>query len=77
MAMLLMLRGMAWVFLSVALIAALDWLTTWFPKDSVEGVNLTWANADEPETRRKRKTTVPPKNRLAPYFAGLELELGK
>jgi len=31
------------------------------------------ANADEPETRRESKRTVPPKNRLVPYFAGLEL----
>jgi hypothetical protein len=75
MAMLLMLRGTAWVFLRVALIAALDWFMTWLPKDSVEGVNLTWANADAPGMRRKNKRAVPPKNRLVAYFAGLELEL--
>jgi hypothetical protein len=75
--MLLMVRGTAWVFLRVALSAVLDWFMTWSPKDSVEGVNLTWADADEVKTRRKSKRAVPPKNRLVPYFAGLELELWK
>jgi hypothetical protein len=73
MAMLLMLRGTAWVFLSVALIGALDWLTTWLPKDNAEGVNVVWANADDPGTRRKSKRAVPPKNRLVPCLAGLKL----
>jgi hypothetical protein len=77
MAMLLMLRGTAWVFLRVALIAALDWFTTWLPKDSVEGVNGVWANADEPGTRRETKRAVLPKKRSIPCFAGLELELWK
>jgi len=71
MAMLLMLRGTALVFLSVALIAALDWFTTWLPKESAEGVNVVWASADEPGMRRKSKMAVPPKNRFVPYFAGL------
>jgi len=75
--MLLMVRGAAWVFLSVALRAALDWLTAWLPKESVEGVSLTWANADEERTRRESKRAVPPKSRLVRYFAGLELELWK
>jgi len=74
MPMLLMLRGTAWVFLRVALIGALDWFTSWVPKENVEAVNLIWPKADEPGTRRKSKRAVPPKNR-SPYFAGLELEL--
>jgi hypothetical protein len=73
----LMLRGTACVFFKAALIAVLDWFTTWLPKDSAEGVNLTCANADEVKTRRKSKRTVPPKKRLVPYFAVLELELWK
>jgi hypothetical protein len=77
MAMLLMLSAAASVFFRVALIAALDWFTTWLPKDSVEGVNLTWANADEPGTRRDSTRTVAAKNCLVPYFAGLELKLWK
>jgi hypothetical protein len=77
MAMLLTLRGTAWVFLRVALIAALDWFTTWLPKDNAGGVNRVWANADAPRTRRESKGTVPPKKHLGPYFAGLELELWK
>src|SRR5208283_3595850 len=55
MAMLLMLRGTALVFLSVALIAALDWFMIWLPNDNVGGVNSIWANADEPRTRRKSR----------------------
>jgi hypothetical protein len=47
------------------------------PKDSVAGVNVVCANADEPRTSRESKRTVPPKNALVPYFAGLELELWK
>jgi hypothetical protein len=43
----------------------------------VEGVNLIWANADQPVTRRESKTTVRPKKRSVPYFADLELELWK
>jgi len=42
-----------------------------------EGVNLIWANADQPGTRRESKKAVRPKNGSVPYFAGLELELGK
>jgi len=76
MAMLLMLRGSAWVFLNVTRIAALDWFTTWWPKDSVEGVSEVWAKADDPRTRRESKREVPPKYRR-PYFGGLELEPGK
>ena len=72
-----MLRGTAWGFFSVALSAALDWFTTWSPKDKVEGVNGVWANPDPPGTRRKIKRTVTPKNSFVPYFAGLELELWK
>jgi hypothetical protein len=41
----------------------------------IEGVNLLWANADEPRMRRENKRIVPPKNRFVPYFAGFELEL--
>jgi hypothetical protein len=79
MPMLLMLRGAAWVFLSVALSAGLDWFKTWLPKDSVEGVSEVCANAGEPGMRRKRKgkRAVLPKKRLVPYFAGLELKLWK
>jgi hypothetical protein len=77
MAMLLILRGTAWVFLSVALIAALGWFTAWLPKDSVRGANGVWASADEPGTRRKSRRAVPPKNRFVPCFAGLELEQWK
>jgi hypothetical protein len=77
MAMLLMPRGVVWVFLRVVLIGALDWLTTWLPKDSVGGVKGIWANADEPGMRRKTKRTIPPKKRLVLYRAGLELELWK
>jgi hypothetical protein len=43
----------------------------------VEGVNLIWADADDTRTRRESKTTGPPKKRLVPYPAGLELELWK
>jgi hypothetical protein len=39
----------------------------------VEGLDLTWANAEEPRTRKKSKRAVPPKKLLIPYFAGLEL----
>jgi hypothetical protein len=41
----------------------------------VEGVNLIWANTDQPVTRRESKTTVRPKNRIV--FADLELERWK
>jgi hypothetical protein len=73
----LMLRGVVWVFLKVALIGALAWFMTWLPNDNVEGVNGVWASADGPMTRRESKRAVPPKNRFVPYFAGLELELWK
>jgi hypothetical protein len=69
MAMLMILRGAAWVFLRVALIAALDWFTTWAPKDNVEGVNLTWANANEQGMKRRSKRAAPPKKRYVPCFA--------
>jgi hypothetical protein len=75
MAMLPMLRGTAWVFFSVALIAALDWFRTWLPKDSVEGVSGVWANAGEPATKRETNRKVPPKNSILTHFVGLELEL--
>jgi hypothetical protein len=65
------------VFLRVALSAALDWSTTWLPKDNVEGVSEVCANADEPRARRESKRKVPPRNSFVPYFAGLELELWK
>jgi hypothetical protein len=82
MAMLLMLRGTAWVFWRVGLIATLERLRTWLPKESVGGVNGVWADVDEPgtrveSTRTESKKAVPPKNRLTPYFASLELELWK
>jgi len=77
MAMLLMLRGTAWVFFRVALFAALDWFTTWLPKDNFEGVSEVCANAGEPRTRRESKRTVPPMNSFVPYLAGLELQLWK
>jgi hypothetical protein len=48
-------------------------LTVW--RRYVEGVNLIWANADEPGTRRQSKRAVPPKNRFVPHFTGLELTL--
>jgi hypothetical protein len=78
MAMLLMLKGKAWVFLSVVLIAALGWFTTWLPNDNVEGANGVWAKADEPGTSRESKRTdskkaFPPTNRFIPYIAGLKL----
>jgi hypothetical protein len=77
MAMLLMLRDTALAFLSVALIAALDWFMIWLPNDNVEGVNGIWANPDEPRTRRKSKRPVPPKNSFVPCCGGLKLELCK
>jgi hypothetical protein len=78
MAMLRMLRGTAWGFLRVALIAALDWFTTWLPKDNAGGVKGVWANAVEPGTTRESKrteskNTVPPKKRSVPDFGGLKL----
>jgi hypothetical protein len=47
------------------------------PKDNVAGVNVAWANADEPRTSRQSKRRIPPKNTLVPCFAALELELWK
>jgi hypothetical protein len=77
MAMLLMLRGTAWVFFSVVLIEALDWFMTWLPKDNAGGVSGVWASAEEPRTRRESKRAIPPKKRLVPYCACLKPELGK
>ena len=37
------------------------------------GVNVICANAHEPEMSTESKRTVPPRNRLVPYFAGLKL----
>ena len=37
---------------------------------------MVCANAHEPGMSRKSKRTVPPKNFLVPYFAGLKLEIG-
>jgi hypothetical protein len=73
MAMLVMPRGTGWVFLRVALIAALGWFTAWLPKDNVAGANGVWANADETRTRKESKRAVPPQNRMVPHFAGLKL----
>jgi len=66
MTMLPMLRDTAWVFLRVALIAALDWFRAWLPKDKVEGVSRVWANADDPRRRRESERTVSPSKRLVP-----------
>jgi len=65
------------LFVSVTVFAALVLLTPCLPKGSVVGVNVACANADEPRTSRESKRRVPLKNTLAPYFAGLELELWK
>jgi hypothetical protein len=64
-------------FFNVTFFAALVSLRPCLPKDNVAGVNVACANADEPRTSRESKRTAPPKNTLAPYFAGLELEPGK
>jgi hypothetical protein len=44
-------------------------ITTWLPDDDVAAVNVVWARAHEPGMSRKSRRTVPPKNRLVPYFA--------
>jgi hypothetical protein len=75
--MLLIVSGPACLFFNVAVFATLATPTARLPKDSVAGVNVLWADADEPRTRRERRRTVPPKNSFVPYFAGLELELRK
>jgi hypothetical protein len=77
MAMLLMVRAAAWVFLSVAVLAMLDSPSTWLPNANVEGVKVACANADPPGTRKKTNRAVHPKNRFVSCFAGPELEQGK
>jgi len=77
MAMLLMVTGIAWVFVSVVLLGALDTFTTWFPNDSVAGVSVDCAYAGHPEMRNASKRRVPPKNSFVPHFAGLEREPAK
>jgi hypothetical protein len=76
-AMLLMVRGTAWAFVSQACFAALDSFTTWLPKDTVAGVNVVCANPAPLATKRKSKRTVPPQNNFVPYFAGTERGLWK
>src|ERR1039458_1740401 len=60
------------LFVSVTFFAALVLLRPCLPKDSVVGVNVACANADEPRTSSESKRTTPLKNTLAPYFTGLE-----
>jgi hypothetical protein len=75
MAMLLIVSGTVWVFVSVAVFAALDVSSGWWPKANVAGVSVVCANANPPGTRRKSKRTVQPKNRAVPYFAVVKREL--
>jgi len=77
MAILLMVSGTAWVFLSVTVFGALDMFTTWWPNANVARVSVVCAYADQPGTRRESKRTVPPKNNSVLHFACLELEPGK
>jgi hypothetical protein len=75
--MLSIVTGVVWSFLNVAVFAALVTPATSLPKDSVAGVNVACAHADELRTSRQSKRRIPPKSTLLPFLAGLALELRK